>query len=189
MAGHLRRSPALASGRGNAARDHPRNGASNEDLVVNDAALTYRRLRALADPFLAALATHPTRNFADTGTWHAHLTARGFDARRNTRPGAGRHRRRAVGCDPASRPHAEDDPGTLLRAGGGEASRRDRGPPPPDDTTACPRRCLGATDPTLPSLVHASCLRISACIACGADTGEEVSHGNSRHQPLNVAHC
>lgn len=188
MADNLRRSAASASGRRNAARDRPRDGASNEDFVVNDAALTYMRLRALAGPFLAALATHPTRNFPDTGAWHAHLTARGFDARRNTRPGAGRYRRRAVGCDPASRPDAEDDLGILLRAGGGEASRRDRGCPRLT-TTACPRRCLGATDPTLPSLVHASCLRFSAYIACGADTGEEVSHENPRHQPSNVAHC
>lgn len=67
MAGHLRRGAASVDGRRNAARDRPRNGASNEDFAVNDAALTYRRLRALAGPFLAALAKHPTRNLPDTG--------------------------------------------------------------------------------------------------------------------------
>ena len=29
---------------------------------------------------------------------------------------------------------------------------------------------------------------VSARIACGADTGEEVSHETSRHQPPNIAH-
>lgn len=40
-----------------------------------------RAARALAGPFLAALATHPTRIFPDTAAWKAHLTALGFDAR------------------------------------------------------------------------------------------------------------
>ncbi|MBP1184185.1 transposase [Methylobacterium sp. PvR107] len=55
--------------------------AGHGDFVVNDAALAYMRTRALAGPFLAALAAHPTRTFPDTPAWQAHLAALGFDAR------------------------------------------------------------------------------------------------------------
>ena len=55
--------------------------AGHGDFVVNDAALAYMRGRALAGPFLAALAVHPVKIFADTTAWQAHLTELGFDAR------------------------------------------------------------------------------------------------------------
>jgi hypothetical protein len=55
--------------------------AGHGDFVVNDAALAYMRTRALAGPFLVALAAHPTRIFPDAAAWQAHLTALGFDAR------------------------------------------------------------------------------------------------------------
>ncbi|HEV7874732.1 MAG TPA: transposase, partial [Enterovirga sp.] len=55
--------------------------AGHGDFVVNDAALAYMRTRALAGPFLAALAAHPTRIFPDAAAWQAHLTVLGFDAR------------------------------------------------------------------------------------------------------------
>jgi hypothetical protein len=38
------------------------------------------------------------------------------------------------------------------------------------------------------TLADAPSLKVSARIACGAGTGEEVSHETSRHQPPNVAH-
>ena len=55
--------------------------AGHEDYVIDDAALTSMRTRALAGPFLAALAAHPVKVFADAATWTAHLIALGFDAR------------------------------------------------------------------------------------------------------------
>jgi hypothetical protein len=55
--------------------------AGHGDFVVNDAALAYMRTRALAGPFLVALAAHPTRIFPDAAAWQAHLTVLGFDAR------------------------------------------------------------------------------------------------------------
>jgi hypothetical protein len=55
--------------------------AGHRDFVVNDAALAYMRTRALAGPFLAALASHPIQIFPDAASWQAHLTALGFDAR------------------------------------------------------------------------------------------------------------
>ena len=45
-----------------------------------------------------------------------------------------------------------------------------------------------ALRPPLLSPADAPSLRSSARIACGADTGEEVSHETSRHQPPNIAH-
>jgi hypothetical protein len=47
--------------------------AGHRDFVVNDAALAYMRTRALAGPFLAALAAHPTQIFPDAAAWQAHL--------------------------------------------------------------------------------------------------------------------
>jgi hypothetical protein len=58
--------------------------AGHGDYVVNDAALAYMRTHALAGPFLAALAAHPVKVFADAESWQVHLTALGFDARRVT---------------------------------------------------------------------------------------------------------
>src|SRR3954447_2943979 len=55
--------------------------AGRRDFVVNDAALAYMRTRALARPFLAALASHPIQIFPDAASWQAHLAALGFDAR------------------------------------------------------------------------------------------------------------
>ena len=55
--------------------------AGHRDFVVNDAALASMRTRALAGPFLAALAAHPIQIFPDAASWQAHLTALGFDAR------------------------------------------------------------------------------------------------------------
>src|SRR3954468_2046590 len=55
--------------------------AGHGDFVVNAAALAYMRTRALAGPFLVALAAHPPRIFPDAAAWQAHLTALGFDAR------------------------------------------------------------------------------------------------------------
>ena len=55
--------------------------AGHGDFVVDDTALAYMRTRALAGPFLAALAAHPVKVFADAAAWKAHLTALGFDAR------------------------------------------------------------------------------------------------------------
>ena len=54
--------------------------AGHEDYVVDDTALAYMRTRALAGPFLTALAAHPVKVFDDAAAWKAHLTALGFDA-------------------------------------------------------------------------------------------------------------
>jgi Transposase IS66 family len=43
------------------------------DYVVNDAALSYMRDRALAGPVIARLSAHPDKQFADPAAWRAHL--------------------------------------------------------------------------------------------------------------------
>ena len=47
--------------------------AGYTDYVINDAALSYMRERALAGPIIARLAEHPDRQFADPAAWQAHL--------------------------------------------------------------------------------------------------------------------
>ena len=72
--------------------------AGHTDYVINDAALGYMRGRALAGPIIARLAEHPDKQFADPPAWQAHLERLGITrAHGHTRPGADRHRRRAVG--------------------------------------------------------------------------------------------
>jgi len=46
--------------------------------VVNDAALSYMRERALAGPIIVRLAEHPDRQFADPQAWQAHLERLGI---------------------------------------------------------------------------------------------------------------
>jgi Transposase IS66 family len=48
--------------------------------VVNDAALSYMRNRALAGPVIARLAAHPDKQFADPAAWQAHLEQLGIAA-------------------------------------------------------------------------------------------------------------
>lgn len=52
--------------------------AGHTDYVVNDAALSYMRERALAGPVIAGLAAHPDKQFADPAAWHAHLERLGI---------------------------------------------------------------------------------------------------------------
>jgi len=47
--------------------------AGHGDYIINAAALTYMRERALAGPVIARLAEHPDRCFADQQAWNAHL--------------------------------------------------------------------------------------------------------------------
>ena len=54
---------AFRTSRVQVAPELPRAAAGrSRDFVVNDAALAYMRTRALAGPFLAALAAHPARS-------------------------------------------------------------------------------------------------------------------------------
>ncbi len=53
--------------------------AGHGDFVVNDEALAYMHGRDLSGASIAALAAHPTKRFADGGTWQAHLQALGLD--------------------------------------------------------------------------------------------------------------
>ena len=52
--------------------------AGYTDYVVNDAALSYMRERALAGPIIVRLAEHPDRQFADPQAWQAHLERLGI---------------------------------------------------------------------------------------------------------------
>jgi hypothetical protein len=54
--------------------------AGHTDYVINDAALSYMRGRALAGPIIARLAQHPERQFADLAAWQAHLDRLGITA-------------------------------------------------------------------------------------------------------------
>ena len=52
--------------------------AGHPDYVINDAALTYMRERALAGPVVEKLASHPAQRFADAAAWQAHLEQLGI---------------------------------------------------------------------------------------------------------------
>jgi hypothetical protein len=52
--------------------------AGHTDYVVNDAARSYMRGRALAGPVIACLARHTDKQFADPAAWHAHLERLGI---------------------------------------------------------------------------------------------------------------
>ena len=52
--------------------------AGHTDYVVNDAALSYMRGRALAGPVIARLAAHTDKQFADPAAWQAHLERLGI---------------------------------------------------------------------------------------------------------------
>jgi hypothetical protein len=52
--------------------------AGYTDYVVNDAALSYMRGRALAEPVIARLAAHTDKQFADPAAWQAHLEQLGM---------------------------------------------------------------------------------------------------------------
>jgi Transposase IS66 family len=52
--------------------------AGYTDYVVNDAALSYMRERALAEPVIARLAAHTDKQFADPAAWQAHLEQLGI---------------------------------------------------------------------------------------------------------------
>jgi hypothetical protein len=52
--------------------------AGHTDYVVNAAALSYMRGRALAGPVIACLARHTDKQFADPAAWHAHLERLGI---------------------------------------------------------------------------------------------------------------
>jgi hypothetical protein len=54
--------------------------AGHTDYVINDAALTYMRERALSGPVIARLAEHPHKQFADPVAWQAHLARLGITA-------------------------------------------------------------------------------------------------------------
>ena len=58
--------------------------AGHTDYVINDAALSYMRERALSGPVIARLAEHPDKQFADTAAWQAHLERLGITALRVT---------------------------------------------------------------------------------------------------------
>jgi hypothetical protein len=52
--------------------------AGYTDYVVNDAALSYMRERALSGSIIALLAQHPDKQFADPQAWQAHLQRLGI---------------------------------------------------------------------------------------------------------------
>jgi hypothetical protein len=52
--------------------------AGYTDYVVNDAALSYMRERALAGSIIARLAEHPDKHFADPQAWQTHLARLGI---------------------------------------------------------------------------------------------------------------
>jgi Transposase IS66 family len=54
--------------------------AGHTDYVINDAALSYMRGRALAGPVISQLAVQPRASFADEVTWQAHLDRLGITA-------------------------------------------------------------------------------------------------------------
>jgi len=52
--------------------------AGHTDYVINDAALTYMRERALAGPVVRSLSEQPATQFADPATWQTHLRRLGI---------------------------------------------------------------------------------------------------------------
>jgi Transposase IS66 family len=52
--------------------------AGHTDYVINDAALSYMRERALAEAAIARLAAHTGKQFADPAAWQAHLEQLGM---------------------------------------------------------------------------------------------------------------
>ncbi len=58
--------------------------AGHTDYVINDAALSYMRERALSGSVIARLAEHPDKQFADTAAWQAHLERLGITELRVT---------------------------------------------------------------------------------------------------------
>jgi hypothetical protein len=52
--------------------------AGHTDYLINHAALSYMRERALSGPVIARLAGHPDKQFADTPAWQAHLERLGI---------------------------------------------------------------------------------------------------------------
>jgi Transposase IS66 family len=58
--------------------------AGHTDYLINDAALSYMRQRALSGPVIARLAEHPDKQFADTAAWQAHLERLGITELRVT---------------------------------------------------------------------------------------------------------
>ena len=52
--------------------------AGYTDYVINDAALSYMRERALSEPVIARLAAHTDKQFADPAAWRAHLEQLGI---------------------------------------------------------------------------------------------------------------
>ena len=52
--------------------------AGHTDYVINDAALSYMRERALAEPVIARFAAHTDKRFADPTAWQAHLEQLGI---------------------------------------------------------------------------------------------------------------
>lgn len=54
--------------------------AGHTDYVINEAALTYMRGRALPGPVISRLAEEPQRHFADRAAWQAHLDQLGISA-------------------------------------------------------------------------------------------------------------
>jgi hypothetical protein len=54
--------------------------AGHTDYVINDAALSYMRGRALAGPVISQLAAQPGAHFADQVAWQAHLDRLGISA-------------------------------------------------------------------------------------------------------------
>jgi hypothetical protein len=54
--------------------------AGHTDYVINDAALSYMRVRALAGPVISQLAAQPRTHFADEITWQGHLDRLGISA-------------------------------------------------------------------------------------------------------------
>jgi hypothetical protein len=58
--------------------------AGHTDYVINDAAASYMRSRALAGPVIRQLAGQPHRHFADQAAWQAHLDRLGISALRVT---------------------------------------------------------------------------------------------------------
>ena len=52
--------------------------AGHTDYVINDAAITYMRARALAAPVISRLAAAPQRHFTDEAAWQAHLRRLGL---------------------------------------------------------------------------------------------------------------
>jgi len=52
--------------------------AGHTDYVINEAALSYMRQRALAGPLVARLTEHPDKQFVDPAAWQAHLEGLGI---------------------------------------------------------------------------------------------------------------